>query len=189
MTRVDARNQREWLMRIPDLNIKCPAGPSTRRCSRAMAHRRGLLRGKVTLGVGVTLVLGLLLAGSVYVSNQTTGLRTDIATLEYRREFLEAGTGQLLTRWNTETSARVIIKRAKVELGLEVQDNPGLVLMCGIDVGHEVANSGWRKFLSRFGGGDVAQAAGDRMGLVVGSMVSLTPRNAQAAGVPGGGGP
>ena len=61
-------------MRVPDIHLKCPAGPHTRRCSRAMAHRRGLLRGKVTLTVLATLVLGLLLAGSVFISNQTTGL-------------------------------------------------------------------------------------------------------------------
>ncbi len=176
-------------MRIPDINLKCPAGPHTRRCSRAMAHRRGLVRGKVTLGIIGTLGLGLLLAGSVFISNQTTGLRTEIAALESRREFLEAGSGLLLTRWNAASSAKVITRRARVEIGLEVPENPGLVLVCRNEVCEDEGTGGWRRFLSRFGGGDVAQAAGDHVSLVVGSMVSLTPRNAQAAEASGGEGP
>ena len=150
-----------------------------------MAHRRGLLRGKVTLGIIGTLGLGLLLAGSVFISNQTTGLRAGIADLESRREFLEAGSGQLLTQWNAATSAKVIIHRARA-IGLEVQENPGLVLVCRDVDGHDAANCGWRRFLSRFGGGDAALAAGDQVSLVVGSMISLTPRNAQAAETPAG---
>jgi hypothetical protein len=145
-----------------------------------MAHRRGLLRGKVALGIIGTLGLGLLLAGSVFISNQTNGLRANIADLESRREFLEAGSGQLLTRWNAATSARVIIQRAKA-IGLEVQENPGLVLMCQDVDGQHTDNDGWRRFLSRFGGGDAALAADDQVSLVVGSMISLTPRNVQAA--------
>jgi hypothetical protein len=165
-------------MRIPDINLKCPAGPHTRRCSRAMAHRRGLLRGKVTVVVTGTLVLTLLLAGSVFFSNQTTGLRSKMAELESRREFLEAGAGQLLTRWKAATTAKVIIRRAREEIGLEVQENPGLVLVCRDEKGRNGAHDRWRRFLSRFGGGGAAQAAVDQTGLVVGSMVSLTPRNA-----------
>lgn len=168
-------------MKIPDINLKCPAGPRTRRCSRAMAHRRGLLRGKVTLGVTGTLGLGLLLAGSVFISNQTTGLRTSIADLDSRREFLDAGSGELLTKWNAATSAKVITHRAKVEIGLEEQENPGLVLVCTKGAEQSGVEEGWRRFLKRFGGGEAALAAGDQVGLVVGSMISLTPRNAQAA--------
>ena len=165
-------------MRIPDINLKCPAGPHTRRCSRAMAHRRGLIRGKVTLTVTGTLVMTLLLAGSVFFSNQTTGLRSELAELESQREFLEAGSGQLLTRWKAATSAKVIIRRARAEIGLEVQENPGLVLVCRDEKGRNAGHDRWRRFLSRFGGGGTAQAAVDPSGLVVGSMISLTPRNA-----------
>lgn len=169
-------------MRVPDIHLKCPAGPHTRRCSRAMAHRRGLLRGKVTLTVMATLVLGLLLAGSVFISNQTTGLRTSIADLESRREYLETGSGQLLTRWNADTNPKVITRRAG-EIGLEVQQDPGLVLVCRNDGDQGAPSGGWRKFLSRFGGGGNAQAAADPSGLVVGAMISLTPRGASASSV------
>lgn len=168
-------------MRIPDINLKCPAGPHTRRCSRAMAHRRGLIRGKVTLAVTGTLVLALLLAGSVFFSNQTTGLRTRIAELESRKEFLEADSGQLLTCWKADTRAPVIISRARKELGLRVQENPGLVLVCRNEPGRSATGGRWRKFLSRFGGGDEAQAGVDQTGLVAGSMISLTPRYASVA--------
>ena len=170
-------------MRIPAINLKCPAGPHTRRCSRAMAHRRGMLRGKVALSILGTLGLGLLLAGSVFISNQTARLRAGVADLEFRREFLEAGSGQLLTRWNAAANAEVIIRRAKA-IGLEVQENPGLVLVCRDVDCQPAANGAWRRFLRRFGGGDAALAAGDQVSLVVGSMISLTPRNAQAAETP-----
>ena len=176
-------------MKIPDINLKCPAGPHTRRSTWAMAHRRGLLRGQVTRGILSTLGLGLLLAGSIFISNQTTGLRTNIAALDARREFLEAGSGELLTQWNAATSAKVITRRAKVEIGLQEQEDPGLVLVCSDRDGQEGATGGWRRFLSRFGGGDAALAAGDKVGLVVGSMISLTPRNAQAAEAPDRGRP
>jgi hypothetical protein len=144
-----------------------------------MAHRRGVLRGKVTLTVLATLVLGLLLAGSVFISNQTTGLRARIAELESRREYLEAGSGLLLTRWNAATEPKVIVRRAQ-KLGLEVQPDPGLVLVCrNADEG--VSGGRWRRFLSKFGGGGSAQAAADPSGLVMGAMISLTPRTASAA--------
>ena len=168
-------------MRFPDINLKCPAGPHTQRCSRAMAHRRGLIRGKVTLAVAGTLVLTLLLAGSVFFSNQTAGLRSNLAELDSRREFLEADSGQLLARWKAATSAKVIIRRAREEIGLEVQEDPGLVLVCRDDTGRSATHDRWRKFLSRFGGGGAAQAAVDHTGLVAGSMISLTPRNVSVA--------
>lgn len=151
-----------------------------------MAHRRGLLKGRVSLGALTTLSLGLLLAGSIFISNQTTGMRKSIADLDERREFLEAGSGDLLSRWNAATTAKVIIHRGKTEIGLEEQEHPGLVLV-GRDREDQDGPTGvWRRFLSRFGGGDAALAAGDQVGQVVGSMISLTPRNAQAAETPGG---
>lgn len=154
-----------------------------------MAHRRGLLKGKVTLGALGILGVGLLLAGSIFISNQTTGLRKSIADLDDRREFLEAGSGELLTEYNAATSAKVIIPRAKSEIGLVEQENPGLVLVGKDTSDQEGATGTWRRFLSRFGGGDAAQAAGDQVSQVVGSMISLTPRSAQAAETTGGGQP
>ncbi len=161
----------------PDISLKCPAGQQTRRCTRTMAHRRRLFGGQVTLTILGALCLGLLMAGSIYISNQTTGFRTQIAALEARQEFLEAGSGHLMTRWNAATSTAVVIRRARMELGLVVPENPGLVLVYE-EGSRKTAESGlWQKFLSKFGGGSLVQAADDQVGLVVGSMVSLTPRN------------
>ncbi len=176
-------------MKLPDITIKCPSGPNARRESRAMAHRRGLLKGKVTLGTLGILGVGLLLAGSIFISNQTTGLRKSIADMDDRREFLEAGSGELLTKYNAATSAKVIIARAKIEIGLVEQENPGLVLVCKDPGDQEGATGAWQRFLNRFGGGDAALAAGEQVSLVVGSMISLTPRNAQAAETTTGGQP
>jgi hypothetical protein len=173
----------------PDINFKCPSGQNTRRCAGTMAHRRRLPRGKVTCTILGVLGVGMLLAGSIFISNQTTLMRAEIAGLDSRRECLEAGSGTLMTQWNAATSAQVIVRRARAELGLIVPEEPGLVLVCQVG---EPASSGsglWKKFLSRFGGADAAQAAGDQMNLVVGSMVSLTPRSAQAATIIPGNGP
>ena len=173
----------------PDISLKCPAGTQTRRCTRTMAHRRRLAGGQVTLTALGALSLGLLMAGSIYISNQTTALRTEIASLEVRQEFLEAGNGHLLARWNAATSTEVIIRRARRELGLVVPEDPGLVLVHE-EGSRKTPGSGlWQKFLSRFGGGSDVQAADDQIGLVVGSMVSLTPRNGNMAPVQGGVGP
>jgi hypothetical protein len=161
----------------PDLNLKCPAGKQTHRCTRTMAHRRSLLGGKVTFMTLGALSVALLMAGSIYISNQTTALRTEIATLESRQEFLEAGSGHLQTRWNAATSTEVVIRRAKKELGLVVPQDPGLVLVYEKGAGKRSGSGLWQKFLSRFGGASAAQAGEDQFGLVVGSMVSLTPRS------------
>ncbi len=168
-------------MKIPDINIKCPAGPNARRGSRAMAYRRGLLKGKVTLGVISTLGLGLLLAGSIFISNKTTGMRANISDLESCREVLSARSGELLSQWNASTTAKVIIHRGETELGLEEQEHPGMVLVCKDGTVRDGQAAGWRRFFKRFGGGEAALAAGDQVSQVVGSMISLTPRNAQAA--------
>ncbi|MCK9996280.1 MAG: hypothetical protein KAH56_08385 [Candidatus Krumholzibacteria bacterium] len=173
-------------MKIPDINIKCPAGPNARRGSRAMAHRRRLLKGKVSLGIISTFGLGLLLAGSIFISNKTTRMRADISDLDSRREALSARSGELLSQWNAATTAKVIIHRGKTELGLEEQEHPGLVLICKDDAVQDGRDAGWRRFFKRFGGGEAALAAGDQMSQVVGSMISLTPRDAQAAVTQGG---
>jgi hypothetical protein len=149
-----------------------------------MAHRKRLFRGRVACGVLGGLTVGWLLAGSIFISNETTALRARIAVLEAEKEFLEADTGNLMTRWNAATTAPVILRRARTELGLVAPENPDLVLVCR-DAPARPAGSGvWRKFLSRFGGGTEARAAEDPTGLVTGAMVSLTPRtNADADGV------
>ena len=163
----------------PDLNLKCPAGQNAQRCNRAMAHRRRLMRGRVTLAILGTLGVGMLLFGSIFISNQTTMLRSRIAVLDSQREVLEAGSGKLLTSWNAATNAHVVIRRAQAELGLIVPEDPDLVLVCRKDADQDQGSALWRRFLSRFGGGSEANAADDPMGLVMGDMVSLTPRSRQ----------
>ena len=65
-----------------------------------MAIRRRMVRGKVTFAVLGIAVLVLMMGGSVFVSNQVTALRSDIARLQDRQDFLEAGSALLLTEWN-----------------------------------------------------------------------------------------
>lgn len=149
-----------------------------------MAHRKHVFKGRVTLMILGTVGMGLLLAGSIFISNQTVGLRTNIASLESRQEYLEAGSGQLLARWNAATRGPVIVARARKELGLIVPGDPDLVLVRREEAPHDDGTGLWRRFLSRFGGGDVAQAAGDETGLVVGTMVSLTPLVSNQAALP-----
>ena len=162
-------------------NLKCPAGQNGNRCSRTMAHRKRIFGGKVALGVLGGLAVGALLTGSIYISNETTRLRTRIAMLEDQKEVLEAGSGRLMTKWNAATSGEVILARAEKELGLMVPENPGLVLVCRVEPDPPGGSGAWRKFLSRFGGGTDARASEDHMGMVTGAMVSLTPRVARAA--------
>lgn len=173
----------------PDISLKCPAGQHTRRCSGTMAHRRRLLKGKVICSILGAFTVTTLLAGSIFISNEATLLRTEIAGLESRKDCLEAGSGQRLIKWNAATSAQVIVRRAKAELGLVVPEEPGLVLVCTEGDQQDEGSGIWKRFLSRFGGGDAAQAAGDRINLVVGSMVSLTPRSANAAEIAVSNGP
>lgn len=159
----------------PDLKLKCPAGQNTRSCTRTMAHRRRVFRGPVTATVLLVLTFAILLGGSIFISNQTVALRRDIAALEARREYLEAGEGLLITEYNTARKPEVIIGRAKAELGLVLPDDPDLVLVCREMEQNERSMSLARRFFSRFGGASQAQAGEANLGLVSGSMVSLTP--------------
>ena len=149
--------------------------PDKRTSSWAMAHRRGVGSRRVFAGTMLLLVFAVLLAGSVYVSNQVTGLRAEIARLEDRREFLEADSARLLTVWNKATAPAAITARARQELGLIMPAEPGLVLV-QLPVSEQRV-SPWRRLLDKVGGGDVAQAGEMNASWVMGSMVSLTPRS------------
>lgn len=162
----------------PDLKMKCPTGQSKRRCTRTMAHRRRIFKGQVTVAVLVTLGFGLLLAGSIFISNQTVALRRDIAGLESKRECLEVAEGRLLTDYNAARKPEVIIARGIRELGLVLPDNPDLVLVCRENGADEPGPSLARKFFSKFGGASEASAGEAHSHLVSGNMVSLTPLEA-----------
>ena len=78
-----------------------------------MAHRRRIFKGRVTATVLLVVTFGILLAGSIFVSNQTVALRRDIAALESRRENLEAGEGLLITEYNAAPKPEDINSRAR----------------------------------------------------------------------------
>ena len=154
--------------------------PDKRTSSWAMAHRRGVGSRRVFAGVILLVVFAVLLAGSVYVANQVTGLRAEIAGLEDRREFLEADSAHLLTVWNKATAPAAITARARQELGLVMPAEPGLVLV-QLPVSEQRV-SPWRRLLDNVGGGEVAQAGELNASWVMGSMVSLTPRRTWSQG-------
>lgn len=159
----------------PEFKLKCPADQGARRCTRTMAHRRRVFKGPFTVTVLLVLTFGMLLAGSIFVSNQTVALRGDIASLESRREYLEAGEGLLITEYNAARKPAVIISRASGELGLVLPEHPDLTLVCREIEQNERSMSLARKFFSRFGGASEANAGEAHPALVTGTMVSLTP--------------
>jgi hypothetical protein len=142
-----------------------------------MAHRRRIFKGQATVATLVTLGFGLLLGGSIFISNQTVALRRDMAGLESRRECLEVQEGRLLTSYNAARKPEVIIKRGMVELGLVLPENPDLVLVCRDKETDDHEPGLARKFFSKFGGARKARAGESPSGLVSGTMVSLTPLN------------
>jgi hypothetical protein len=165
----------------PDIPVARTKGPAERRDSRNMAIRRRLVRGKVTFGIlGIT-VLVVMLGGSVFVSNQVTGMRADIARLDARQDFLEAGSALLLTDWNRATSSEVIIPRAARDLDLEVPDLPQLVLVeTGPDEG--VESNAFRRLIGRIQGATEARASELHPIAAAGTMVSLQPRGTDGQG-------
>ncbi len=164
----------------PKLDVGPEGAPGNRTNHGVMAHRRAV-GGRKVLAVGLlVLASAILLAGSVYISNRVTGLRTEIAGLESRREFLEAGSAGLLTVWNKATAPAVVTARAQRELGLIVPAEPGLVLVRVPE--YEQRVSPWRRLLDNMGGGAAAQAAEVVPNRIMGSMVSLRPRQVRAGG-------
>jgi hypothetical protein len=164
----------------PKLETSTAGAPGNCANHGAMAHRRGVGGRKAVTGTGLLLLAAVLFAGSVAVSNRVTSLRSEIARLESRREVLEASRARLLTVWNQAAAPSVIIARAEAELSLIVPEDPGLVLVQMPDDGERV--NPWRRWLASVGGGQDAEAGELNPGLVMGSMVSLTPRASRAPG-------
>ncbi|MFT5233302.1 MAG: hypothetical protein ACI9UQ_001334 [Candidatus Krumholzibacteriia bacterium] len=145
-------------------------------CAGTMAHRRQFVGCEVLYGLCIFSLLGSMLFGSVIISNRVTSLRTEIARLENERTFLEAGSAELLFAWNKATNQEVITSRARRELGLITSDDPVLVLVPADEGTPEVSR--WRKILENVGGADAAHASEVNPNWVMGSMISLTPRDA-----------
>jgi hypothetical protein len=145
-----------------------------------MAHRRAMGGRRMALASLLVLAVTFLMAGSVYVSNRVTGLRTEIARLESRRGFLEAGSARLLGQWNHATAPAVVVERASRELGLVAFDDPGLVLVQMPATGDQVSR--WRQLLENVSAGTAVQAAQAATSAGQEPMVSLTPRTAHPAG-------
>ena len=145
----------------------------------AMAQRKGILTAQVVAVVVVVIVMGALMGGRIFLTNQITGLRTRVADLENQREFLEAGSARLHLQWNEASSRETIVTRASTELGLIVPESPGLVLVCvrKPQKGHAVWDALWEGFPAR-----------ERTSqLVANAMISLEPRSARAGTIEGEG--
>jgi len=163
----------------PRLESNTPGPGNSRVSIGAMAHRRTMGGRKLLAGSLALVLLAVMLAGSVYVSNRVTGLRAEIARLECRREFLEAGSARLLTAWNKATAPAMIISRARKELVLVKPEEPDLVLVQMPATGEAV--SAWRRLWGNMGGPEAAQAAPVPADAPDG-MVSLSPQPADAGG-------
>lgn len=141
----------------------------------AMARRKGVVTVRVAMVFCVVLLVGVLMGGRIFLTNQITGLRTRLAGLENQKEFLESGSANLHLKWNYVSSRDVIVARANRELGLVVPEVPGPVLVC-VDTPQK--NEG---ALQKFWKGlPATEEAGE---LVAGAMVTLTPRSARAGTV------
>ncbi|PID81531.1 hypothetical protein CSA17_05060 [bacterium DOLJORAL78_65_58] len=139
----------------------------------AMARRKGVVTGRLVIGLMVFLYLGLVMSSRVFLASQITDQRARIANLESRKEFLEASNADLHRRWFAASAPAVVMERARTELGLVATETPGPVLVLLPD--HTAERS---------------QLAALRAGVEQvfhGTMVSLQPRAAHADPVTTGG--
>ncbi len=143
-----------------------------------MAQRKGVITSRVVAVICLVVVVGGLMAGRIFLTNQITGLRSRVADLENQKEFLEASSAKLHMKWNDASSRKVIVARAEKELGLIVPEKPGLVLVC---MNSPKKDQG---VLRKLWEGLPASAEAEE--LVAGAMVSLVPRSARAAVMEGG---
>jgi cell division protein FtsB len=151
----------------------------------AMARRKGVLTFRLVMVVCLGLLLGSIMAGRIFLTNQITVLRARVADLESRKEFLEAGSARLYTQWNTASSGEVIVERARRELGLIIPEHPGLVLVCAEPKSERQGT--WQKFKDGLPGQDLARITSDAEDMMAGAMISLTPRGAKAGTYDNGG--
>ncbi len=150
----------------------------------AMARRKGVITTRVVMVIGLIVLVGGLMAGRIFLTNQITGLRSRVADLESQKEFLEAGSAELHLQWNRVSNAEVVTKRARLELGLVVPESPGPVLVC---LGKkENGKSVWGKLKAGVFGRDLARVRSEAGVAVAGAMVSLEPRGAWAGTYEGG---
>lgn len=149
---------------------------SGRRRAADMAHRRSLARGRLAIGLAAGVTMAVLMCGAVFLSNEVTDLRADIAVLENRRCCLEAESARLQLSWNRASSPEIILARAQRESGLAVPDEPALVLVQADPERRERAS--WKSLLDGFGGGSVAQAGVTAVAAPASRFVSLVPRAA-----------
>ncbi len=160
----------------------CFSGNSVVSGDGAMARRKGVVTTRVTVIAGVIILVGILMAGRIFLTNQITGLRSQVADLESQKEFLEAGSAKLHKKWNLVSSSKIVMARAQKELGLIVPQNPGLVLVCWNT--KDQSKSVWSKLKKGVLSADlntVGLSAEEAMaGAVSDAMVSLEPRGALA---------
>ena len=142
-----------------------------------MAHRKSLTAGRLVMGLLVGVTTTLMLAGTVFLSNEVTNLRADIAELENQKCCLQASNADLQSAWNAATAADVILARAERE-GFVIPDEPALVLVC-TDVRDEVRSRPWQHLLDHLGGGTEAMATGLPARADDSGLVSLVPRAAR----------
>lgn len=150
-----------------------PVGSLAARQGAAMAHRRRVMRGRKGLAALGLVLLSVVLAAAVHISNEVVSLRRNIASLEAKRLCAEAEGALLLSEWNTGTSLPVLVSRAREELGLEVANEPGLTLIAvRLEPGREPSRL--RRFLGGLGGPDAALAADAPAEAK--TMITLAPR-------------
>ena len=154
----------------------------------AMARRKGVITTRVVMIMGLIFLVGGLMAGRIFLSNQITGLRDRVADLESRKEFLEAGSARLHLNWNRVSNADIVMARATRELGLVVPESPALVLVCLNK--KEEGKSVWGKLKAGVLGTGLAKVgseAGEAIeGAMNGALVSIEPRGAWAGTNEGG---
>ncbi len=140
-----------------------------------MAHRRSLVAGRVVVGILGGTAIAMILSGVVFLSNEVTALRSEIAGLENRKCCLEAASADLQVRWNHATQPAVIRERAWAELGLADPVEPALVLV-RTDDWEDDTPAAWSRWLEHIGGGTDAVAGEMATGTAAPRFVSLVPR-------------
>lgn len=148
----------------------------------AMAHRRGFVCGQALRAGLAVVALTTVVAGSVYVSTETTRLRASVGELTDQRDFLKAQGADLQGRWIAETAPTAIVARVRAETDLQESGDPDFVLLT-----REAAPTAGAGFLQRvladLTGGTAAHAA-PAPEFVAGTMVSLAPRSGGAGSAP-----
>ncbi|MCP4293221.1 MAG: hypothetical protein GY780_15460 [bacterium] len=155
------------------------SGNSVATNDSSMARRRGVVSKRFLKGFLLVMVVGLIMAGRIFLTNQITGLRARVADLESQREFLEAGSAKLHWQWNCASNSKAVVQRAEDELGLVLPQTPGPVLVCmGKDPDDKTT---WKKMGQGLMQGDLAAVSNEAGQVVTDVMISLEPRSAHAA--------